>query len=299
MNNLFKITTYSFLLMALSATSYADKKIKPTISHHSGHVVTGWNQYRGKPILDLPILGKTSFPINGVCGDTHSIAIDASTPLNSKLCTHADPTIYKAIFNVDVNQYFPLYQNVPLADFPQIYNSEGDKKSLPNTLDTPWYDAANGAQLKDYRLKDWIKAKGSIRYHCTHKNNYYEIEASNLVPGGLYTLWLFYFDQVNSPPPLGMGGLQKDLAFGGSSSNVMVADMNGSLKTKQLINFCPQQWRTNEQYQPLNLHLVLHPEGRVYGTVAEQLMSPPYEGGPGIVAVPHLMFPFPKGLNER
>ena len=68
------------------------------------------------------------------------------------------------------------------------------------------------------------------------------------------------------------------------------------LSGKQKLNFCPQRWSKNEQYQPLNLHLVLHPEGRVYGTVAEQLLKPPYEGGPGIVAIPHLMFTFPPSI---
>lgn len=263
-------------------------------SLQKGHAVTGWNQRLGQTVAEMPIIGWMSFPINGVCGERFSTVIDANTPLDARLCTHADPLIYKVIFNVDVTSEFPLNQNIALSDFPQIYRSTGESKTLKPTLETPWYEPANGSISKNYRVKDWLKAEGSIRFVCTGRKNYYEIQARNLVPGGLYTLWLFYFDQVNLPPPHGTGGLQPDLAFGGSSANVLVADMNGDLSGKQKLNFCPQRWSKTEQYQPLNLHLVLHPEGRVYGTVAEQLMKPPHEGGPGIVAIPHLMFTFPR-----
>lgn len=286
----------SVLLIANSPASYAtsDKQTRTSIVAQAGYAVTGWNQRLGESLVELPFIGAMSFAINGVCGDEASMAIDANTPSNAKLCTHADPLIYKAIFNVDVTAEFPRNQNIPLADFPQIYSSDGKSKPLSNVKTAPWFEATNGAHLKNYRVKDWLKAKGEIRYVCAPEKNYYEISASNLVPGGLYTLWLFYFDQLNPPPPAGTGGLQPDLAFGGSSANVMVADMDGNLRSRQRINFCPQRWPASEQYQPLNLHLVLHPEGRVYGTVAEQLMAPAHEGGPGVVAIPQLMFTFPK-----
>lgn len=283
------------LLMTFMASGYGNEKLLPymTQSVQKGHAVTGWNQRLGKTVAEMPIIGWMSFPINGVCGRYSSSVIDANTSLDAPLCTHADPLIYKAIFNVDVTPDFPLNQNIPLSDFPQIYRSTGESIALKPVRESPWYEPANGSISKNYRVKDWLRAEGSIRFVCTGRKNFYEIQASHLVPGGLYTLWLFYFDQVNLPPPLGTGGLQPDLAFGGSSANVFVADMNGDLNGKQQINFCPQRWGRGEQYQPLNLHLVLHPEGRVYGTVAEQLLKAPHEGGPGIVAIPQLMFTFP------
>jgi hypothetical protein len=288
------LLTLGFLITS-SHPSFAstDKQTRISVAVKPGHAVTGWNQRLGETVVELPLVGAMSFAINGVCGDQTSSAIDANTSLNARLCTHADPLIYKAIFNVDVTTEFPGNQNIPLSDFPQIYTSDGKTKALENVKTAGWFQASNGAHSKNYRVKDWLKAKGDIRYVCTPEKNYYEITATNLIPGGLYTLWLFYFDQFNSPPPAGTGGLQPDLAFGGSSANVMVADMDGNLHTRQRINFCPQRWPASEQYQPLNLHLVLHPEGRVYGTVAEQLMKPPHDGGPGIVAIPQLMFTFP------
>lgn len=282
------------LLVPLVATASDKLRIQST---HTGHAVTGWNQRLGQPLVELPIVGKTSFPINGVCGAGQSRAIDASTPLSEPLCTHADPLIYKAIFNVEVTADFPLHQNIPLVDFPQIYRSDGATKALPQVMQVPWHEASNGSLSQGYTVADWIKAEGKIKFVCQGKQNYYELSASHLVPGGLYTLWLFYFDQVNPPPPLGSGGLQPDLAFGGASANVMVADRHGRVHTTQPMGFCPQRWSQTEQYQPLNLHLVLHPEGRVYGTVAEQLLKAPHEGGPGVVALPQLMFTFPQGRD--
>lgn len=286
------------LVFTLPFAAKAAATDKPRIqSTLAGHAVTGWNQRLGQPLVELPIVGKTSFPINGVCGAGQSRAIDATTPLSAPLCTHADPLIYKAIFNVEVTADFPLHQNVPLADFPQIYRSDGSAKTLPQVTQVPWHEASNGSLSQGYTVADWIKAEGKIKFVCQGKRNYYELSASHLVPGGLYTLWLFYFDQLNPPPPLGTGGLQPDLAFGGASANVLVADMHGRVRTTQPMGFCPQRWSQAEQYQPLNLHLVLHPEGRVYGTVAEQLLKAPHEGGPGVVALPQLMFSFPKGRD--
>jgi hypothetical protein len=273
-------------------TNYSENRV----ANVKGEAVTGWNQRMGSAVADLPFVGRMSLSLNGVCGEKNSTSIDASTQLDALLCTHADPFTYKAIFNFEVTASIPLHQNIPLQKFPQIYSSTGSDSPLPSVKEAPWFQPSNGSLSGGYTVASWLKAEGSLKYICGKKQNFYELEARHLVPGGLYTLWLFYFDQLNAQPPEGSGGLQPDLAFGGSSANVFVADEEGKISGKRIINFCPQTWPKHEQYQPLNLHLVLHPEGQVYGTVAEQLLKPPHNGGPGIVALPQLMFTFPKSM---
>lgn len=296
MKNRYLLSTLG-LLAALSASTsfagphrdaqYSQKKVK-------GEAVTGWNQRMGQPVKNLPIVGPLNFSLNGVCGEEHASPITADTDTTSQLCTYADPAIYQFIFNSEVTPEFPKNQNIRLSEFPQIFTSDGQEKALPSVHNAQWFEASNGSQSFGYTVDDWLAAKGSMTFRCKPGDNSYQLRASNLVPGGLYTLWLFYFDQVNPPPPQGTGGFQPDLAFGGASANVFVADRYGRINGTRDMGFCPQAWSEDEQYQPLNLHLVLHPEGRVYGTVAEQTLAPPFNGGPGIVAIPQLMFTLPR-----
>jgi len=263
------------------------------MSSIKGEAVTGWNQRMGMPVTALNYVGELNFNVGGVCGETAAEPVGVDTPLDALMCTYADPPIYKLFFGIDVTDSMPENQNVVYRDYPQIVDPIGSEAVLPKISTVPWYKAANGAESEGLTVERWLKAKGNIRFICHGEKNLLVLKARHLVPGGLYTMWGFYFDQFSPPPPEGTGGLQPDLAFGGTSANVFVADDKGAIEASRDLGFCPQNWPKSEPFQLINLHLVYHPEGRVYGAVAHQVHVAPSHAGPGMVAIPQLMFAMP------
>lgn len=108
----------------------------------------------------------------------------------------------------------------------------------------------------------------------------------NMVTGGLYTLWGFYFDQQQ-------GSLQQDFPFGGTSANVFVADRKGIIRGSRDLNVCLMTWGPNEPQQLVNIFAVYHPDGRVNAAVGHTIQTPPFIG-PGMTATPQLMFAVPE-----
>lgn len=140
---------------------YGNGKEKAQVMQVKAQAVTGWNQRLGQPVAVLPIVGELNFNVNGVCGDKGAQPIMKETPLSAKLCTYADPEVYKIIFGYDVTPEIPAHQNIQLSDFPQVYSSAGDAKALPQAVESFWYEPANGAASKNYDVADWLRAKGN------------------------------------------------------------------------------------------------------------------------------------------
>ena len=159
--------------------------------------------------------------------------------------------------------------------------------TLPQMSENPdWFGKSNGAKNRGLTVGDWLSAKGSMKFKCNRNESaFYEVTASNMIPGGLYTVWGFYFDQD-------VGSLMPDFAFGGTSANVFTADRNGKINGARDLNFCPQKVTISDRYVPVNMFLVYHPDGRVHASVGHPVNTPPFIG-PGMVAIPQLLFPMP------
>ena len=252
-----------------------------------GHAVTGWNKIFGDAATTLRFVGQLSFDVGGVFNpDGPALPIGSDTSPFDLMASYAAPDVYLAFFGVENAQNIPS-QNILYADFPHMIKHDSQLGILPQLSENPdWFGKSNGAKNRGLTVGDWISAKGSMKFKCNQNESaFYELTASNLIPGGLYTVWGFYFDQD-------IGSLMPDFAFGGTSANVFTADRNGEINGARDLNFCPQEVTINDRYVPVNMFLVYHPDGRVHASVGHPVNTPPFIG-PGMVATPQLMFPMP------
>lgn len=252
--------------------------------------VNGWNRVFGSPATHLRFVGDLQFAVGGALGsEGTAVEIDDQTPLDALLASYAAPEVYLAFFGVPGAETVPN-QGIPYADYPQIFKHDGTSGPLQQHLENPeWWDYSNGAQTKGLTLERWLEAQGKIRFVCSEsEGNYYELRLRNMIPGGLYTVWGFYFDQA-------VGQLQQDFPFGGTSANVFVADRKGEISSSRSLSFCPMTIDPSERNQLVNLFVVFHPDGRVNAAVGHTVAMPPFNG-PGMTATPQLMFPVPESF---
>lgn len=256
-----------------------------------GVSVNGWNRVLGTPAVEnLPFVGNLGFAVGGVLNpDGPALPIDNDTPLDALMASYAAPDVYLAFFGVDGAEDVPN-QNIPYADYPQIFKHDGTSGPLEQHLETDeWWDYTNGAQTDGYTVGDWLSAFGRITFTCSPtEGNYYQLRLRNMIPGGLYTVWGFYFDTE-------AGQLQQDFPFGGTSANVFVANHKGNILGTRALSFCPMKIEDDERNQLVNLFVVYHPDGRVNAAVGHTVAEPPFNG-PGMTATPQVMFPFPENF---
>ncbi len=254
-----------------------------------GRPVTGWNKIYGDNVSNLRFVGDLSFDVGGVFNPNgQALPIGADTSPSAQMASYAAPDVYLAFFGVPNAQNVPN-QNIPYADYPQLFtHDERDgTRTLPQLSENPdWFGISNGSKSRGLTVADWVSAKGSMKFVCDDEGAYYKVTASNLIPGGLYTVWGFYFDQ-------NFGSLMPDFAFGGTSANVFSADRHGKIKSSKDLSFCPQKVTIDDPQVPVAMFLVYHPDGRVHASVGHPVNTPPFIG-PGMVATPQLMFPMPK-----
>jgi len=253
-----------------------------------GRAVTGWNKIYGTPVSDLRFVGDLNFDVGGVYNpDGPALPIGADTSPSALMASYAAPDVYLAFFGVPNAQSTPN-QNILYADYPHVIShDESIRGTIPQLNENPdWFGKSNGAKSRGLTVGDWVSAEGSMKFVCDDDGAFYNLSASNLIPGGLYTVWGFYFDQD-------FGSLMPDFAFGGTSSNVFAADRHGKIKSSKDLSFCPQQVTINDRQVPVSMFLVYHPDGRVHATVGHPVNTAPFIG-PGMVATPQLMFPMPK-----
>lgn len=261
-------------------------EVKLTIE---GVGVTGWNQIFGAPARDLRFVGDLNFDVAGVFNpDGQALPIDENTSPDALLASYAAPDVYLAFFGVPGAENTPN-QNIPYADYPQILEHDSTMGPLPQLAENPfWFGKSNGAETRGLTVERWLTIEGEMRFTCLpNRRPTYSLRVSNAIPGGLYTVWGFYFDQ-------GTGQLMPDYAFGGTSANTFVADIDGEIRGKRALNSCPQQVGRSERYVPVATFLVFHPDGRVNAAVGHTVATPPFIG-PGMTATPQIMFPMPKG----
>lgn len=250
-----------------------------------GIAVNGFNQVLGSPAADLRFLGDMNFPIISAVSENGEIKpIDSETEPDALLISQIIDQVYADVFGIFDTESIPL-QGRDFADLPQIINLNGNKSVLPQLNEnSDWWTRSNGSQLRGYKVKQWLEAQGRLRLQCrNNKQGIYKLKLRKLVPGGLYTVWAFFFDQQENK-------LITDIPFGGTSANVFSADFRGNAEIKQALNFCPQGIEESERYQLIEVCVVLHPDGQTYSGVPHTVASNPFIG-PGINALPHIMFP--------
>lgn len=253
-----------------------------------GVAVTGWNQIYGAPARDLRLVNFLNFHVAGVFNpDGQALPVAANTSPNALLASYAAPDVYLAFFGVPDAQNIPD-QNIPYADYPHLSTHDSQFGPVPQLSENPeWFGVSNGAENRGLTVDRWLKASGAMRFECRPgARPSYTVSVENAIPGGLYTIWGFYFDQ-------GINQLMPDFAFGGTSSNVFVADMDGRIQGKRALSFCPQNVTIRDRYVPVAQFLVYHPDGRVNAAVGHTVNTPPFIG-PGMTATPQIMFPMPK-----
>lgn len=252
-----------------------------------GHPVTGWNKTYGNPATNLRFVGQLNFDVGGVYNpDGRSLPIGSDTSPDALMASYAAPDVYLAFFGVQNAENVPN-QNILYADYPQIIKHDSQTGPLPQLSDNPdWFGKSNGAKNKDLTVADWVSIGGSMKLKCNRDgSSFYKLNISNAIPGGLYTMWGFYFDQD-------IGSLMPDYAFGGTSANVFTADRNGKIKGARDLNICLQDINREDRYVPVNMFLVYHPDGRVHASVGHPVNTAPFIG-PGMIATPQLMFAMP------
>lgn len=253
-----------------------------------GIAVNGWNRILGDPAASLRFVDTLQFAVGGVFNpDGPALPVDNDTSLDALMASYASPSVYLAFFGIPDAEFTPN-QNIPYADYPQIFKHDGTEGPLEPVLENPeWWDYSNGAQTVGMTVADWLSAEGNIRFHCKRNGeNWFDVRMRNMVPGGLYTLWGFYFDQAE-------GALQQDFPFGGTSANVFVADRDGRIRGSRDLNFCPMEIAPDERRQLVSIFAVFHPDGRVNAAVGHTVGIGPDFIGPGMTATPQVMFPFP------
>lgn len=283
------VATLAFGLgMGISATgASASEGLGVAPATLEGHPVTGWNQRLGEPVAELRFVGRMNLAVGGVFNPGGpALPIDQTTPLDALMASYAAPQVYLAFFGVPDAENVPN-QNILYQDYPQLRTHDSTFGPLPQLQDNPeWWGKSNGAQVKGLTVGDWLQPEGRMTFVCSpSQGNYYELSVEGAIPGGLYTVWGFYFDQQ-------AGQLQPDFAFGGTSANVFTADKDGKIEGSRTLNFCPQGVEAHERYQLVNTFLVFHPDGRVNAAVGHTVATPPFNG-PGMTATPQMMFPVP------
>lgn len=260
------------------------------VSSIDGIAVTGWNQVLGKPATTLRFLGQMNIPVIGVQNNDGPLPrpIGIDTPLDAVVATYAAPEIYIPFWGILNPEELPR-QNIPFGEYPQTVLQDGSEAILPQLQNNPdWWSSSNGARMDNLTVEEWLQAEGKVRFVCGPDGDYFQLNMRNMIPGGLYTIWGFYFDtETNMMGP--------DFAFGGTSANVFTADRHGKIRGSRDLNFCPMTIPEDDRIQLLNLFVVHHADGRVYSGVDHMVWTPPFIGS-GITTSPQVMFAIPESF---
>ena len=256
----------------------------------SGLAVTGINRIRDEVAVELPYVADLSFSLVGVQDtanpDGPALPVTADTPDEAILATYADPEFYETFYGITDTSTIPG-QNLPYSQVPHIINELGESAEIPQqAANEAWWEVNNGAENADYTLGQWLAASGNLHFFCNPaKGNHFSLRVRGLIPGGLYSLWGYYYDQQT-------GALEAPFPFGGTSNNVFTVERTGRLRTDHNMAFCPQDVDPANDQQMVFIMLTYHPDGQIHGGT-DAVLGDPVAAGPGINAIPHVMFPFP------
>jgi hypothetical protein len=221
-----------------------------------------------------------AFNENGI-----SEPISATTSCDAEMACYADKDIYQLFFNQPVADRYPN-ENVKFSEYEQIVRHNSETTTLKMRDRVLWWEKANGAEEEALTVRRWLEASGTLEFDCTVPGGpLLHMEVTGAIPGGLYTLWGFFYDQ-HLPFPR---GLQSDFPFGGTSNNVYVADADGSVSATRKVALCLPELTSGERRQLINLFFVYHPDGRVNAGVGHFVNTSPFLG-PGCTATPQIMW---------
>lgn len=258
---------------------------KPNILQ--GVAVTGWNKRKGEAAFILPILGGLFLDVGGVYDESGvSVPIGAGTSCDAFMACYANLDMYFLFFNQPIAERYPN-QNVKFDKYESIVRHNSEATTLKMRDQVLWWEKSNGNGVEGITLNTWLGASGTIEFEdCDGEEGpVIHLNVTGAIPGGLYTLWGFFYDQ-HLPWPR---GLQLDFPFGGTSNNVYVADADGSVTATRRASRCISKSSNEERRQLINIFFVFHPDGRVNAAVGHFVNTPPFLG-PGCTAIPQIMW---------
>ncbi|MEE8056364.1 MAG: hypothetical protein V3T17_00810 [Pseudomonadales bacterium] len=271
-----------FVAASMLSTAYAVERQTANIE---GVAVTGFNRLLGQPLWILDTLGGPApagfnFIFGHNPGGEVAFDLNESTPGDTVLATGVDPGMIgflDAMMNIPPSMSTPHEHmlNIPIHnDFVVVapFFSETFRMQVPSVMDAPGNSVTRALPNNPVTLDDWLAAEGTLSIRCYSDDSAsININMTNLVPNGLYTLWGVY--KVGGPFPL--GGLP----------NAITSNDRGKARITRRINFCPMT-STNPLLWTVNI--TLHSDGNVYGGVPEM----PGENLPGgIVDHDHINWP--------
>ncbi len=109
-------------------------------------------------------------------------------------------------------------------------------------------------------LGEWFAAKGDGRYTCEDNQAHIELDFSNLVPNGVYTMWHYF---MAWPPTDPFNGTY-DLPIGARDGHqaVFSADEDGAARFERTFTPCLQ---LTGEHLAAGLAIAWHSDGRTYG----------------------------------
>ena len=114
----------------------------------------------------------------------------------------------------------------------------------------------------DMTLGEWLSAEGAGSYVCENGAGHLQVEFSDLVPNGVYTLWHFFMSSTPTQPFIGT----YDLPIGAldGSQSIFTADADGNAVFDQAFENCLQL--SGEQLAA-GLALNWHSDSQTYGVL--------------------------------
>jgi len=249
----------------------------------SGFAVTGTNRHFGKPVWDLGGTVGTAgfeFVFGYNPGGNSPIFLTEDTPLDTLMAAGVDPS-YVAFFGFTPEDVDQRFINVPLREVPVISKPDGQRTVLPLIQDVPAGMTGIALPNEPITLKQWLAAEGEAVFVCYDDETAYgEIKLKNLIPHGVYTVW------VNFTIDLDGDGIDDRIGGGpfGGVPNALIADSRGNAKYIRSLTFCPQ----NENNFKI-LNVAYHSDGDLFGAVPDLPLGD-LPGGTTVHAA--VVFPF-------
>lgn len=224
-----------------------------------GRAVTGANRLLGQPVQNYgPNLGTFGFYNIAVYNPdgNEPVLIDENTAEDAILATAVDPTFLIAA-GLPLSLIDESLNNIPLNDVGVNVSIDGETRmALPSTLDVDPLTPNRATSLAQVTLKDWLSAKGSVRFKCTEDGNSVSLRVKNLMPNRLYTAWGL-FESAE--------GKFKAVALGGTP-NAIVTDSKGRGSLNRELGFCPME-ETESGARMIAMDVIYHSDHQVYAAV--------------------------------
>lgn len=222
----------------------------------------------------------------GALGEFEAQEITNSTPLNTPVVTiYSDSTknfISSLGLEIDPSLTPDDHFNVPIAE-AHTMTSSGPRQQIPTASKNIHKFNPVQNRLDPITVADWNKAKGHALLKCkSNGNGTVRLNASGLVPNGVYTAWQVF--AVTNPPNGEEGPIPMTFSPMGGLDNTIVADKHGRATFKRDLTYCPLERENPLMY----VSLFLHWDHVLYGTSPVMMDKGMI---PGRIGSNHLCFP--------